>query len=486
MSTIGTVTSFGAGLDVEAIVSALVEADIAPKTNSLNRRESGLTAELSAVGSLKSVLSDLNKSLADLSDGSAFDLMSIDTPAAVDVVQTGSPSVGQYSIEVDTLAASQVLATGGFASAAAIVGSGTLTIAVGTPSYAEGATSGAYTGYTAASGKTATITLDSANNTVSGLRDAVNAAKIGITASLVVDGDQTRLLFTADDTGAATAMSITSSDVSLAQLTHGYSGGSFSSNLTEARSPTDASFKLNGLSLTNASNNITGVLDGLYLTLKKTTTSAENILITKDSAGIETKIKSFVDSYNDYQATLSSLMDYEDEAGALAGDSTARRIQTAIRAQTTGILTLEGNSFSAISNLGITADDAGKLSINSSDFQAALTQNAEDLKTFFAGSTTTSGLSDNTDATGLADLLRASVDNYINSATGMLISREERIDSALKDIDDDRLDVISRMETLEAQYTKQFTAMNTLVGTLQGTSDFLTNQMDAIKAAANR
>ena len=133
-----------------------------------------------------------------------------------------------------------------------------------------------------------------------------------------------------------------------------------------------------------------------------------------------------------------------------------------------------------------TADDAGKLSINSSDFQAALTQNAEDLKTFFAGSTTTSGLSDNTDSTGLADLLRASVDNYINSSTGMLISREERIDSALKDIDDDRLDVISRMETLEAQYTKQFTAMNTLVGTLRGTSDFLTNQMDAIKAAANR
>ena len=123
-----TLGTFGSGLDVESIVKALVDADIAPKTNSLDRRETGLKAELSAVGSLKSVLSDLDKSLADLGDGSAFDLLSIDTPAAVDILQTGSPSVGQYSIEVDGLAASQVLATQGFTSSSTVVGSGTLSI----------------------------------------------------------------------------------------------------------------------------------------------------------------------------------------------------------------------------------------------------------------------------------------------------------------------------------------------------------------------
>ena len=481
-----TLGTFGSGLDVESIVKALVDADIAPKTNSLDRRETGLKAELSAVGSLKSVLSDLDKSLADLGDGAAFDLLSIDTPAAVDILQTGSPSVGQYSIEVDSLAASQVLATQGFTSSSTVVGSGTLSISVGTPTYANGASSGNYTGFSAASGKTATITLDSSNNTVSGIRDAVNAAKIGITASLVVDGSETRLLFTADDTGAATAISITSSDAALAQLTHGYSSGAFSSSLTEARTPADASFKLNGLSLTNASNNITGLVDGLDFTLKKTTTSAESILIAKDTAGIEAKVKGFVDSYNTYQTTLSSLMDYQDAAGALSGDSTARRVQSAIRAQTTGVVALAGNAFTALSDLGVTSDQNGQLSLKSSDFQAALSQNADDLKTFFAGTTTISGLSDNTDATGLADLLKTSIDTYINSSTGMLISRENRIDAAIDDIADDRLDVVARMQSLEERYTKQFTAMDTLVGQLQGTSDFLTNQMDAIKAAANR
>ena len=83
-------------------------------------------------------------------------------------------------------------------------------------------------------------------------------------------------------------------------------------------------------------------------------------------------------------------------------------------------------------------------------------------------------------------VLVASIDTYINTSTGMLVSRETRIDGAIDDIADDRLDVVARMQSLEERYTKQFTAMDTLVGQLQGTSDFLTNQMDAIKAAANR
>ena len=477
--------TIGSGLDVDAIVKALVEADVSPKTNSLDRKETNLRAELSAVGTLKSTLSALDKSLTDLGDGTAFDLMSIETPESVSILQTGSPAVGQYTIEVDNSAASQVLATAGYVSSTSVVGSGTLTLAVGEPTYANGSTSGAYTGFTVASGKTATITLDSTNNTVSGIRDAVNAADIGITASLVTDGTLTRLLFTSDNSGADTAISITTSDTDLAGLSHGYSS-SFVSNMTEARTPKDANFKLNGLALTSPSNTITGLIGGLDVTLKTTTTSAESILVANDSAGIEAKVESFIDAYNDYQTTLSSLMDYTDAAGALSGDSTARRIQSAIRNQTTGQLSLSGNAFSAISDMGVTSDRYGKLSLKSSDFQSALSANPNDLKTFFSGATTLSGLADNTDATGLADLLKASIDTYINTSTGMLVSRENRIDGTIDDIADDRLDVVARMRSLEERYTKQFTAMDTLVGQLQGTSDFLTNQMDAIKAAANR
>ena len=111
----------GSGLDVSAIVSALVNADVAPRNNSINRREADLKAELTGVGTLKSSLTQLDASLEDLVDGSAFAQITIEAPTEVDVVQTGSPADGQYSINVSALAASQVVASGGFASATATV-----------------------------------------------------------------------------------------------------------------------------------------------------------------------------------------------------------------------------------------------------------------------------------------------------------------------------------------------------------------------------
>ena len=483
----------GSGLDVEAIVTALVDADVAPKNNSLDRREIKLTAELSAVGSLKSSLSALDTAIKGLSDGTDFDQLSIDAPSEVSVTQTGAPASGRYSISVSSLATSQVLASPGFSAASTVVGTGTLTLKVGSPSYSSGS-SGAYSAFAADDTKTVTITIDSSNNTLSGIRDAVNASSAGVTASLVVDGTQTRLLFTADDSGAATALSISTDDddgndtntSGLSQLAYNMDSGSFTGNLSEARSSQDASFSLNGLALTNSSNNIAGLIDGLDFNLKKVTSGTETILIQKDSAAIEAKVKGFVDAYNAYQTNLSALMDYTDEAGALAGDSTARRIQSAVRGATTGQLSLSGNTFSALSDMGITSDRYGQLSLNSTEFQAALSSNADDLKEFFAGATTTSNLSDNTDSTGLTDNLRTIIDTYANAVTGMLVVRETRIGDSLADIADDRLEVMERMTSLEERYTKQFTAMDTLVGQLQGTSDFLTNQMDAIKAAANR
>jgi flagellar hook-associated protein 2 len=309
-----------------------------------------------------------------------------------------------------------------------------------------------------------------------------------------VDGNQTRLLVTANDSGAGTAIAISTDDddaddtnsSGLSQLAYNIDNGTFVGNLSEARASQDANFVLNGLALTNASNSIAGLVDGLDFTLKKVTPSAETILIQRDSVGIESKVQAFVDAYNAYQTTISSLMDYTDAAGALSGDSTARRIQSAIRSATTGILTLPGNAFTALSDLGVTSDQYGQLTLDSADFQSALSSNSEDVKKFFSGTTLTSGLTDNTDSTGLADVLKDAIDVYVNSSTGMLAAREDRIDIAISDIADDRLDVVARMASLEERYTRQFTAMDTLVGQLQGTSDFLTNQMDAIKAAANR
>lgn len=500
MST--TLGQVGSGLDVNSIVSALVNADIAPKQNSINRRETGLQAELSALGQLKSTLSDLKSSLTDLSDGSGFDLLKIDAPTSVAVTQTGSPVAGEYSLQVNSLASSQVLATSAFGSTATEVGTGSLTISVGTPAYAPGSSSGPYSGFTAAAGKTATITVDSSNNSVSGIRDAVNALDIGVTASIVLDGSQVRLLFTADDSGTDTAIAISTVDSGdssgaspntdsdgLSQLAYNYDDSlGFTGNLSEARASADASFVLNGLTLSSSSNTISNLIEGLDFTFKETMTSAKSVTVSRDTDAIEAKVQSFVDSYNAYQTKLDSLTDYT-QSGALAGDSTARRIQSAVRSATTQPITISGNTFSTLSDLGIEADMYGKLSLTSSTFQSALSSNFEDVRELLAGVGSPSGsdiIADYTDSSGISDGLISLIDTYINSSDGMIVSRETRISTSISDLDDDRLSLDARMKSLEERYIRQFTAMDNLVGQLQGTSNFLTNQMDAIKAAANR
>ena len=498
-----TLGQVGSGLDINSIVSALVDAEVAPKKNSIDRRESGLKAELSAIGSLKSSLSDLNAALTDISDGSAFDLISITSPTSVDITQTGSPSIGDYAIQVNSLARSQVLASPKFESLSTEVGTGTLTLSLGTPTYLSGQSSGEYASFSVDASKTTSISIDSSNNTVSGIRDAVNAANIGITASIVLDGSQVRLLFTADDSGADTAISISTVDAGdtsganpntdtdgLSQLAYNFSSdtSSFVGNLTEARSSSDASFSLNGLSLTSSSNKIANLVDGLDFTLKETTSTEQTVVVKRDTLGIETKVQSFVDSYNAYQAKLDTLTDHT-QAGALAGDSTARRIQSAVRAATTQPNSIAGNVYSTLSEIGIEADRYGKLNLTSATFQSALTANFEDVRELLAGVGTPSGssiITDYTDSQGIADGLVNVIDTYINTTDGMLVSRENRIELSIDDLVDDRLAIDERILSLEERYLRQFTAMDNLVGRLQGTSDFLTGQMDALKAAANR
>ena len=167
-----------------------------------------------------------------------------------------------------------------------MVGTGTLTLEIGQPTYSSGV-SGSYSGFVADASKTVSISIDSSNNTLAGIRDAINASTAEITASLVVDGNQTRLLFTADNTGAATAMSISIDDddgndadaSNLSRLAYNVTAGF--SNVSEARASQDASFKLNGLDLTNSSNVISGLVDGLDVTLKKLQPQRKPLLFRK-------------------------------------------------------------------------------------------------------------------------------------------------------------------------------------------------------------
>lgn len=307
-------TGLGSGLDIESLVSGLVGAERVPQEQRLFRQESGITSILSGLGQLQGALSGIQPTLtALLSDSTyaAYTATSSQTStASISTASSGSVATGTYALETSNLAVNQSLTSGTVAATDTVVGTGKLTITLGTPAY-SGST---YSGFTPDPSLTAVdIDIDSSNNTLAGIRDAINAADAGINASLVKDGSQYRLLITTDDTGVASSVSIsvdedgdgtadnsaTDTDASgLSQLAF----NATAANLTQSAAAEDAAFTLNGLSLSSSSNTLTDVLDGVTVTLKEETTSPITLTVASNPGAITNAVQAFVAAYNTYAA----------------------------------------------------------------------------------------------------------------------------------------------------------------------------------------
>lgn len=392
-----TATGIGSGLDIESLVTQLVSAERSPVESRLVTRESALTAELSGFGSLKSALSTFQDSISSLNKLSSFGqrtASSSDTDAVVASASSTAAS-GSYSLSVSQLASSHSLASTGYASTSDVVGTGTLTIRFGSTDYTPpdpGPES--YDGFTVNPEKgTATITIDSDNNTLTGVRDAINGAKIGVTAVIVNDVSGYRLLIGSDDGGEQNSLEISvtdtgdSNDLDAAGLSALSFNGS-ATNLAQTVAARDALFTVNGLSIRSSDNRASGVIEGLDITLKNVTgASPVTVTVAEDRQAVKSAIQSFVSGYNNYISTVNGLTAYDPEtgvAGPLQGDFSARSIASQVRRAITDSAEGFGGSFSSLSELGITTDGDGKLAINSSRFDAALENAFDDIVGVFA------------------------------------------------------------------------------------------------------
>jgi flagellar hook-associated protein 2 len=218
---LGTISSTGIGsnLDVKTIVSQLMATEQGP-TNALNKKEADYNAKLSAIGSLKSTLSNLQEAAQTLNLSSTFSTVtaSVADSSALNASVSGAATAGSYNIEVQNLAQTQKLISGGYAGTDTVVGSGTLTIDMGAYSDA-GSPPVTFTANPDVAQKT--ITIDSSNNTLQGIRDAINNANIGVSATIINDGSSYRLSLSSKDSGTANAIRIgvtESGGAGLAQL----------------------------------------------------------------------------------------------------------------------------------------------------------------------------------------------------------------------------------------------------------------------------
>jgi flagellar hook-associated protein 2 len=402
----------GSGLDVSSIVSQLVTVEQQPAAQRLDRREGDLQARLSAFGVVKSAISSFQDSLVALSNVSGFQAKTSQSSngdvASVSV--SNAAAVSSYSLDVTQLASAHSLVSDStlpaaqFTASTDVVGTGSITFNFGTTDYDAGTDT--YTPPFVQNPDTSAKTVQIADGSLSGIRDAVNNADIGVTASIVFDGTSYRLAFTSVDSGAANSLEITVSDddgnnddASGLSL---FSFNSTSNNMLQTQAAQDAMVAINGIDISSDSNTLKNNIDGMTLNLLSTGSST--LAVSKDTSVISTNIENFVEQHNNLIKTINDLSDYNAEtktAGVLTGDAVLRTLDSQFRRILSTPVTGVPDEFSILANIGITRSTTdGTLVVDSSKLSDAIRDNADAITGLFSAyGTATDSLIDVTSST---------------------------------------------------------------------------------------
>ncbi len=370
----------GSGLDLGGLVSNLINAERAPVESRLNRQESSLSSDLSGVGQMRSALSQFQSSLAGLSGADSFKnrkLVNSDASAISSSVSNDA-ALASYAIDVSNIAASQSLASTAYSALDSVIGEGTLQIRFGT------ITGPGFSSFAANAEKSIqSITVDSSNNTLSGLRDTINAGDYGVTASIINDGSGYRLTLNSNDTGASSAMEITVTDTDGQNTdTSGLSSLAYNTsaqNLTQTRAADDANLTINGLAVSSSTNTLSDVLEGVSLTLNTATTTTVNISVSESTSEISSSVKAMVEGFNSMIQTLNDLGRVDPDTGqdgALAGSAALRTFTFQLRNLLTSPVPGVSEEVRALVDIGITTQADGTLKIDDARFNNAVQQNS--------------------------------------------------------------------------------------------------------------
>ena len=460
----------GSGLDINSLVQSLVEAERAPAAQRLDRREIDLTTKISAFGKFKASYSALSNKLSALTIADTF--RSRKFTSTSESVLTGSAdtkaATGIYDITVSKLAKSQSLVTStSYTARTDVVGEGTITITFGTDPTGS---------FTANPDKSpVTIAIDSTNNTLEGVRDAINAADGGVRASIVNTGSGYVLALSAEDTGAANAMKIDvveSGPAGLSALAY----NATAQNMQQTRAAQDAEFAIDGVTVTSSGNRVDSAIDGLTLDLRDVGNS--QVSVSLDTASIQEAVSAFVKAYNEFRDQLKELTFYNPKtrnAGPLNGDSSVRSMANAIRRYLGDAVEGLSGGLRTLADVGITFDSDGKMQLDTARLQDAIDANPQAVEQLFVGE------GDSGDP-GYVPGIASRLQEYFSQIEkdDLIGSRINTLNKKVEDLNDDRERLARRIEQYEARLMKQYTALDVLVGQLQNTSAWLQQQLNAL------
>lgn len=394
VSSTGSLASpgLGSGLDVTAIVAKLMAVESQPLT-ALATREASYQARITAFGTLKGGLAALQTALAGLLDPKAMKTTTASvTDTTLATVAAGTGAVpGSYAFKVSALAQAHKIASTGFAGTGDTVGSGTLQFSFGT---FDGTTFAANPDAPAKS-----VTIAPGQATLAGIRDAVNAAGIGVTAGIVNDGSATgnRLVFTSAATGAAMSLKVTVIDddanpvdaSGLSRLAYDPAAAiGAGRNMEQKVAAQNAALTIDGIAISKASNTISDAIEGVTVNLVKANPDVNTTLtVATDTSGIAKSVAGFVKAYNDLQASITGLTKYDvanKKAAVLTGDAAPRTVQTQLRQLLGDTLSGSGLSLTTLQEAGVAFKADGTLGLDAAKLDAAIKRDAAGVTRLFA------------------------------------------------------------------------------------------------------
>ncbi len=513
-----SLSGYSSGIDTDTIVAQLMAIERRPLTR-LETKNSTREAQLSIYSDIRSKLSTLKTAVDKLNTMREFRMMSISSSDEDDehftVSADSTAQAISHNIKVSQLAVAEKEISQGYADTNSEVGSGTFSILVGD--------------------EETEITLTAANATLEGMRDAINASGAAVTATIMNDGDATnpyRLVVSSDESGTANAISIDVSSLSggTAPIFTDGSGG------TPGQQAADAIFTFDGVTVTSSSNEIEDVVTGIDLNLKKVDTeNTYEITLESNIDDLVEEITGFVDAYNEFMTYIDDKIDSDTMDGDYTATQIRRQLsaliytsvdsggaytalsQIGISTSSTGELTIDEddletalednfddvmmlmtaygstdnssvkfvnssseteNGSYAVNITGIGSSLAGTIggyattAIGSNILMGATGTPIEGLMISFSGSTTGS-YGNVSYSSGVMQSFSNLIDNYLDSASGVIKNKEDAINRAITYTEDQIARMEERMDKVEARLKTQFTNMETMLSQLQTQSSYL-------------
>ena len=457
-----TTLGVGSGLDVFKLAQDLTDVEKEPKLQSINKDITATEASISGYGLVASQVALLQTAFEKLNDADELATStgsSSDTTAITLSSLIGSADTGAYDITVSQLAQDQRMISDEYTATTATLNASSFDISI-------------VVGNTSTTTTAVTVT----DPTPTGVVAAINAASTGVTATLVdtgIAGTNYRIVLSGP-TGSEGLFTMTSTP----DLGFGDTGNTL-------QAAQDSIINFDGLTVTRGSNEIDDVIAGATMSLTKTTSSSVRLNIVSDKTTLKTNLEGVVSAYNALNTLFSELtMSATDDevAGGLSDDtSLVRYLKDQIRTAIFADSSTTSGGISALRDLGVSLDKSGSLTLNSTTYDTVIAASYDDVVMMLSANTSDQNLY-GTASKGLSQDIATMLEGF-SDGDGVLTLRSSNAETSLKDYKERLVILEARMEGVYQRYLTQFSAMESLMATMDTTKDYLEGQLESLSKA---